>query len=42
MKCPECNWKTEKLFIYGKGKKGMCANCMCEELLFKGIIEVKK
>ena len=40
VKCPECNWETENLYREtNTKKKGICANCMAEEMLFKGVIE---
>lgn len=38
MKCPECNWETEIIYLNGTFKG--CAKCISEYMLMKGYIEV--
>lgn len=43
VKCPSCNWETETLFKQSNMPKkawGMCANCVCSEMVMEGYLEV--
>jgi len=40
IKCPECNWETEHFYKLSQTEDGsLCANCICDMLKVKGIID---